>query len=146
MAFGFFDPWPGDTWDDRLRRELSEVFGRLGGTARAGTPYPPVNLYEKAEGYVLTAEVPGLEPKDFDVSVEGDRVTLRGERRIEHPSDAHTGVHRRERPTGVFRRVVQLPRPADADRAQAVYRNGVLVLMIPKAKEHQPRQINVQTG
>lgn len=143
-----FDPWPGDPRADfgRLRREMEEVFGRLVEAPQLGrgAPFPPVNLYETADGYVLTAEFPGLEPKDVDVSIEGNRVTLRGERKIEVPDDKQTSLHRRERQSGIFRRTVELPAPTDSEKAQALYRNGVLWLRIPKAPEHQPRRIAVQ--
>ena len=125
---------------------MDEVFGRLAGPPRLGrgTPFPQVNLYETADGYVLTAELPGLEPKDVDLSIEGNRVTLRGERKIEVPDDKHTSLHLRERQSGIFRRTVELPAQADPDKAQALYRNGVLWLRIPKAPEAQPRRIAVQ--
>jgi HSP20 family protein len=139
------NPWANDPLAsyDQLRRGMDEVFERVGAraTRRAGA-FPPVNLYEKANDYVLTAELPGLGGDDIDVSVERNRVTLRGERKIEHPSDA--SLHRVERQGGVFRRTVELPVDVDADKAQAVYQNGVLTLQIPKAAAHQPRQIAVK--
>jgi HSP20 family protein len=143
-----FDPLPGDPRADfgRLRREMEDAFGRLAGVPRLarGIPFPPVNLYETSDGFVLSAELPGLQPKDVDVSIEGNRVTLRGERRIEVPDDPPTSVHRRERPSGIFRRTVELPAQVDSEKAQAVYKNGVLWLRIPKAAEAQPRRITVQ--
>jgi HSP20 family protein len=105
-----------------------------------------VNLYESEAGYVLTAELPGLASPDFEISVEGNRVTLRGERKVDYPDDGRTSIHRRERPSGIFRRSVELPAPLDPDKAEAVYRNGVLMLRVPKARSHQPRQITVQTS
>jgi HSP20 family protein len=139
------NPWANDPLAsiDQLRRGLDEVFERAGArtTRRAGA-FPPVNLYETTSDYVLTAELPGLSGDDIDVSVERNRVTLRGERKIGHPSDA--SLHRVERSTGVFRRTVELPVDVDADKAQAVYQNGVLTLQIPKAAAHQPRQIAVK--
>jgi HSP20 family protein len=144
----FFDPLPGDPRADfgRLRREMDDVFGRLAGVPRLarGTPFPPVNLYETADGFVLSAELPGLQPKDVDVSVEGNRVTLRGERKIEVPDDQQTSLHRRERSSGIFRRTIELPAQVDAEKAEAVYKSGVLWLRIPKAAEAQPRRIAVQ--
>jgi HSP20 family protein len=137
------NPWSNDPLAsfDQLRRGMDELFEHVGArtTRRAGA-FPPVNLYESANEYVLTAELPGLSGDDIDVSVERNRVTLRGERKIEHPSDA--GLHRVERPAGVFRRTVELP--VDADKAQAACRNGVLTLQIPKAAAYQPRQIAVK--
>ena len=139
------NPWANDPLAsyDQLRRGMDELFERVGArtTRRAGA-FPPVNLYEAANEYVLTAELPGLSGDDIDISVERNRVTLRGERKIEHPSDA--SLHRVERQGGVFRRTIELPVDVDADKAQAVCRNGVLMLQIPKAPEHQPRQIAVK--
>jgi HSP20 family protein len=125
---------------------MDDVFGRLAGVPRLarGTPFPPVNLYETTDGFVLSAELPGLQAKDVELSIEGNRLTLRGERKIEVPDDQQTSLHRRERASGVFRRTIELPAHVDAEKAQAVYRNGVLWLRIPKAPEAQPRRIAVQ--
>jgi len=141
------NPWSLDPFPDvgELRRRMEEVFDRVGGgstgVARAGV-HPPVNLYETGDSYVLTAELPGLRVEDIEISVERDRLTLRGERKIEHPQDA--SLHRVERRAGAFRRTVQLPVEVDGEKVEAVYRNGVLTLRIPKAPEHQPRRITVQ--
>ena len=67
--------------------------------------HPPVNLYETADDYVLTAELPGSSAADIDLTIERNRVTLRGERKIEHPSDA--SLHRVERRGGRFRRTIE---------------------------------------
>jgi HSP20 family protein len=138
-------PWANDPLAsyDQLRRGMDELFERVGArtTRRAGA-FPPVNLYETTNDYVLTAELPGMIGDDIDVSVERNRVTVRGERKIEHPSDA--SLHRVERPSGVFRRTIELPVDVDTEKAQAVCKNGVLTLQIPKAAAHQPRQISVK--
>ena len=146
--FWLSDPWYGDPLPDlgELRRRMDEVFDRLPGTSpasRAGV-FPAVNLYEVGDGYVLTAELPGLRAEDIDVSVERDRVTLRGERQIEYPKDA--SLHRLERSAGAFRRTVQLPVELDGEKVEAIYRNGVLTLRIPKAAAHQPRRISVKAS
>ena len=147
VSRGFFDPWSSDPWADfgRLRRELDSAFERFGvrGSPRRG-PFPAVNLYETTDGYVLTAEVPGSSREELDVSVEGSRVTLSGKRHIALPEGA--SVHRRERPEGSFRRTVELPAPLDADKAEAVYRHGVLSVRLPKAASHQPRSIGVRSA
>lgn len=141
------NPWSPDSWGslDQLRRGMEDLFEQAGaGSRRRGGAYPPVNLYEAAEGYVLTAELPGVASGDIEISIEGNRVTLRGERRIEQPQDA--SVHRLERQSGEFRRTVELPLEVDADKAEAVHRNGVLMLRIPKAPEHKPRRIAVKAS
>lgn len=146
----FGSPLPGESWGalDRLQRDMMRAFDRLG-TIRdpgRGSPFPPVNLYETAQGYVLTAEIPGVKSGDLDVSVEGERVTIRGERRIDYPSDGSTSLHRRERQTGVFRRSFNLPELADPEKAEAVCRHGILMVRIPKAEARQPRRISVRAS
>ena len=140
-------PWSSDLDSsfEQLRREMENLFDRAGArtTRRAGA-FPPVNLYETVDDYVLTAELPGVGAKDIDLSIERNRLTLRGERRIEHPSDA--SVHRVERQGGRFRRTIELPAEVDGARAEAAHRNGVLVLRIPKAEAHKPRKIEVRTS
>ena len=146
----FRSPRSRDSWSalDQLQRDMMRAFDRLGtgvGPAR-GTPFPPVNLYESAEGYVLTAEIPGVKSEDLDVSVEGERVTIGGKRAIEYPSDGTTSLHRRERQAGVFRRTFNLPEPADPEKTEAVCRHGILMVRIPKAESAQPRRISVRAS
>jgi HSP20 family protein len=144
----FRSPQSQDSWAalDRLQRDMTQAFDRLGRrTGRAtGTPFPPVNLYQTDRGYVLTAEIPGVKNEDLEVSVEGERVTIGGKRAIEYPSDGSTSLHRRERQAGAFRRAFNLPEPADAEKTEAVCRNGILMVRIPKAESQQPRRISVR--
>jgi HSP20 family protein len=107
--------------------------------------YPPVNLHETAEGYILTAEIPGVAPESVDVSIEGSTVTLSGERKIDVAAGDGTAVHRRERQSGTFRRAFELPSKIDLDAAKATHKNGVLTLRLPKAAEAKPRQIAIET-
>ncbi len=139
------DPFRRDSLPsfEALRRGLDELFAHVGSTSLAGAgAHPPVNLYETAEGYVLTSELPGLSSDGVEVSTDGNRVTIRGERRIERPHDA--SVHRLERRAGVFRRSFELPKDVDATKAQATYRNGVLMVRIPRSEKAQPRRIAVE--
>jgi HSP20 family protein len=149
--FGF----PGPSWDDswtafdQLRRELSGLlgsFGPEGARAPRSSVFPPVNLYETDDAWVLTAEVPGLRPEDLDVSVDGARVTLRGERKIAIPDQPGTSVHRRERQAGIFRRTFELPGAPESDKIEATYRHGVLRVRLPKPAPRQARQISVQAS
>ena len=146
-------PWaaaPRTSPFDQLRREMDALLHRFGGAnPAAGTwqgVFPAVNLYETADAYFLTAELPGVEAGDIDVSLEGPTVRIRGERKIDYPTDEKVSLHRRERPTGSFRRSFELPAAIEADKVEAVHRNGVLMLRLPKTPEHQPRQISVQSS
>ena len=146
----FRSPRSRESWTalDRLQRDMMRAFDRLGtGVAPArGAPFPPVNLYESTEGFVLTAEIPGVKNEDLEVSVEGERVTIGGKRAIEYPSDGSTSLHRRERQTGSFRRTFTLPEPADPEKTEAICRHGVLMVRIPKAESAQPRRISVRAS
>jgi HSP20 family protein len=142
-------PWGYEGWGGfgALRREMDDLFDRFGAFAPARSvyrAYPAVNLYETGDAYVLTAELPGVAPEDLEISLEGSTVTLSGERKA--ALDEGASVHRQERPAGTFRRAFDLPVPIDADKVEAVHRNGVLTLRLPKAPEHRPRQISVKAG
>ena len=142
-----FRPWTSDSTFDDLRREMDALFrSYTPGLAGARGVYPAVNLYETGDAFVLTAELPGVRKEDIHIGLEGSTVTLHGERRIDYPTDEKTSVHRIERQSGSFRRAFELPVPIEADKVEAVHRTGVLMLRLPKAPEHRPRQIRVQAG
>src|SRR5262245_28486708 len=116
----WFDPWP-DLGD--LHRRMDRLFERVSGPLTRAGVFPPVNLHETSDAYVLTAEVPGLRSEEIEVTVEHDRLTLSGERRIEYPKES--SLHRVERRGGSFRRTLQLPGEVDADKVEASDRNRV---------------------
>jgi HSP20 family protein len=147
--FDLLRPWSQESWGPfgALRREMDELFDRFGAfspVAASRAVFPPVNLYETEDAYVLTAEIPGIAPGELDVSLEGSTVTLRGERKS--PSLEGASVHRSERPVGPFRRAIDLPVSIDAEKVEAVHRHGMLTLRLPKTPEHRPRQITVKAG
>jgi len=147
--YGTGNPRRDDPWAtfDRLRREMQSLLGQSGWSElplQSPRVFPPTNLYDTAESLVLMAEMPGVREEDLDVSVQGSQVVLRGQRGIEYPEGASS--HRRERQVGAFHRTVELPFVVDADKVEASYRHGVLMLHLPKPREHQRRQIQVRTG
>lgn len=150
--YGFVQPWAGPRGAslDQLRREMDAALNRFGSpsaaTASGRGVFPPGNLYETPDAYVLTAELPGVEPGDIQVSLEGSTVSLRGERRIDYPTGDQVNLHRRERQAGSFRRAFELPGAIEADKVEAVHRHGLLMLRLPKTPEAQPRKIAVQNG
>jgi HSP20 family protein len=132
---------------DDLRREMDALFRHYAGTPGAAWgAFPAVNLYETADAFVLTAELPGVRREDIHVGLEGSKVTLRGERKIEYPKDPNTSIHRIERQSGGFRRAFELPLAIEVDKVEAVHRHGVLMLRLPKAQQHRARQVHVQAG
>jgi len=142
------NPWLGLMSD--LRRDLDSAFRAPSGVFQ-GTRgvYPLVNLAEDADGYVLSAELPGVSPDHITVSIEGSTVTLSGERKVEYPVAAagakSTAIHRRERPSGSFRRAFELPAEIDVEHARASHKNGVLTLTLPKSAAAKPRQIAIES-
>ena len=103
---------------------------------------PSVDIYENKDHIVLEAELPGMSREDFDLSVENNVITLRGERRFEK-QDETDNYHRVERSYGSFTRSFTLPQTVSAEGATAEYRNGVLRVTLPKREETKARRIEV---
>jgi HSP20 family protein len=139
-------PWSGETWDafENLRRGVDQLFARAGAPQSTQGVHPLVNLYENAEGFVLTAELPGMKLEDIELAVQGNRLSIRGERKISYPDDGRTNLHRRERQVGQFRRALELPVAIDSEKVEASYRNGVLLVKLPKSAAQRTRRIEVQ--
>ena len=116
--------WPSAPWSslvDELFRAMEPGMGRVGATSPiARGVYPPVNLYETEDGYVLTAELPGFELQDIHVSLEGSTVTVSGERKSHYEGLEGASLHRRERPSGSFRRAFELPGEIDPEHVEAM--------------------------
>ena len=137
MAFVYRDPF------EQLQNELDRMVN-----AAFGTPtglYPLVNVFDAGDAFVVKAELPGVDPKTVDINVEDDTLTIRGERSFTEPS-RDAAYHRRERGQGQFRRVVRLTGRLSAEEAKATYRDGVLTVRIPKAKEARPRRVQIETA
>lgn len=135
-----------------FRSEMDQLFDSFfsnrpfySDTGVAGLMAPPVDVEETAEGYVFRADLPGMTDKDVKVSLVGDTLTLRGERKRETESESGN-VHRTERVFGAFERTFTLPAPVRGDQVRASYRNGVLEIRVPKAEEARVREIEVQVG
>jgi HSP20 family protein len=103
---------------------------------------PPVDIYEDEKKVVIKLEVPGIEEKDLQVSVENNTLTVRGERKFES-EEKEENFHRIERRYGSFYRSFTLPTTVDAENVEAKYTAGILRLELNKKAEAQPRQIKV---
>jgi HSP20 family protein len=103
---------------------------------------PAVDIREEAERYLISADVPGVDPKDIDITMENGVLTIKGERRSEAKSDSD-GFRRVERAFGSFYRRFSLPDTADAEAISASSNQGVLEVSIPKKQALQPRRIEV---
>jgi HSP20 family protein len=118
---------------------LQDQIGQLVGTDAPGWT-PPVDLYETPSEFVLTAELPGLSREQIDISVEENRINIRGERTGQAPCEQY---HRVERGHGRFSRAFSLPEPVDVDAVTADLRDGVLTVNLPKAVGRGSRRIDV---
>ena len=103
---------------------------------------PPVDVYEDEKKVVLKLEVPGIQEKDLDVSVENNTLTVKGERKFEE-EEKEENFHRIERRYGSFLRAFTLPTTVETENIDAKYENGVLKIELKKKPEAQPKQIKV---
>ncbi len=137
-------------WDD-LHREMDRIFDSFFGVAfnRTSAMSAPLNLdvAETDKSYVVTAELPGLEQKDIDLTIADGILTLKGEKRQEEESGDKT-FHRTERSYGSFKRILQLPSDADEQKVNATMKNGVLEIEIGKNEKAEPsaRKIDIKTA
>jgi HSP20 family protein len=128
-----------------IRRLQGEVDRALGSPARATGGYPAINLWQGTDSAALTAELPGVDPSDIDISVKEDVVTITGERKPP-ATDEQTVWHRRERPYGRFGRVVQLPFRVDRDRVEARIQDGVLQIELHRPEADKPRRVQIKAA
>jgi HSP20 family protein len=135
---------------DRLQRQMNNLFDNQ---YEQGEPDPTptcdwrpvVDVYEDAERFVLTAELPGVEPSAVDLRVEQHQLTVKGERKLEREEKKENYL-RLERPYGTFARTFTLPESVDTTKIGAEYKNGLLHISIPKRSEVMPKQITVKIG
>ncbi len=134
-------------WDPlaELRRLQRDVDRAIGGAGAVDEPFPALNIYSTSEEVLLTAEVPGIDPKELSISVNGNRLSLEGERQAEEINQ-QVVCHRRERGTGSFARTVLLPFNVESDKVTASYRNGVLSVKLPREETAKPRKIAIAAG
>jgi HSP20 family protein len=133
------------TLQERMNRMFDESYrGRQAGEdwALGGSWAPAVDIYETDGSIVLQAELPGLDPKDVDVRVENNVLTLRGQRKFDE-TVTKDNYHRVERSYGSFTRSFTLPSEVDTEKIQANYRDGVLRLTLPTREEAKPKQIAI---
>lgn len=140
-----YEPWG---LFGQLRDEMDRAMGRTA-LAYGGSPLatgdwaPAVDIREEKECYVIHADIPGVDPKDIEVSMENGVLTVKGERESEK-RDEREGFKRVERSKGSFYRSFSLPDSVDGDAISAKSRHGVLELVIPKAKNTGSRKISVE--
>jgi HSP20 family protein len=139
MAFAYRDSF------ETLQRELEAMLESALGGGGSPSVYPPVNLFDAGQEFVARAELPGVDPGSVELTVEENRLVLRGQRRLDG-AEKDGAYHRRERGEGEFRRVVRLPANVAQADVKAEYRDGVLTVRIPKAPETQPHRVAIQSA
>ena len=133
---------------NRIQSRINELFEDTFGRARvqqgAGTGvwYPPVDILESKDSYIIRAELPGMRNEDLKTEVNEGMLTLSGERKFEDPADG-VEYHRVERVARKFSRSFYLPQTVKQDSIKATYRDGILEVQVPKAEEAKPRQIAI---
>ncbi|MEW6381233.1 MAG: Hsp20/alpha crystallin family protein [bacterium] len=151
-------------WDplremESLRRDFDRIFSTLGEWtspfSRASFlpglstwQYPMVNINEDKDNYYVEALAPGVNPKAIDISIAHNSLTISGEKLmagagVEVKPEAY---HRNERAAGKFSRSIEMPTEVDADKVKADYRNGLLLVTLPKSEKAKPKQITVNVG
>lgn len=137
-----------DPFDDlaSLRESMDKLFEQFTTRIpRAAGPavWPPaVEVYETDGDIVVRAELPGIDPKDVEIQVANDTLTIKAEAKAEH-EDKNRNYYVRELRYGSFMRALTLPSSAQGDLAKAAYRNGILEIRIPKSERAKPKTVKV---
>jgi HSP20 family protein len=145
--------WP--SWESdpyarvaEMRRDMQRLFDAVegrGGEVRPSGVFPPLNVTEDQDNYYARAELPGVDPSAVELSAQHKTLEIAGERKIATESE-RASYHRRERVEGRFHRSLSLPADVDAEGIEASYTDGILTIVIPKAEDRKPRQIEVKTS
>lgn len=126
-----------------LQKELDRLFGRDYSpySTYGRRSYPAVNLFEKDDQLVLKSEVPGIDKKDLDISLENDVLTIKGE--LGKGCKEDVKFHRQERSKGIFQRSVKLPYQVDSEKVLAKLENGILTVTLEREESTKPRSIAI---
>jgi HSP20 family protein len=133
------------TLQDQINRLFSDAFERTEGESNLTAWAPAVDINENEHELVVKADLPGIDPKELDIRVENNVLTIRGERKFEKKVDQDNYL-RVERTYGSFSRSFALANTVNPEGIKADYQNGVLTLAVPKREEAKPKQIKVNVG
>jgi len=141
-----FEPFRGaSSLQDQINRVFNDVFERAGEESNLTSWAPAVDIFETEQELVVKADLPDIDPRDLDIRVENNILTIRGERNFEKKvsEDKYLRV---ERAYGSFSRSFSLANTVNSEAIKADYQNGVLTLTVPKREEAKPKQIKVNVG
>lgn len=136
-AMQVVDRWLPDRANENDSRAMTALWSNLKG--------PAVDIEDRADEVIVSAELPGLDKKDFDVEIEADRLILRGEKKASKEK-REGGYYYSETSYGSFHRVIPLPSEVDRDKADATYKHGVLTVKLSKTEEAKGRRITVKVS
>jgi len=133
---------------EQMRREMDRFWDSFfeGGVRRtegAGEWFPSLDVAETKNDVVVKAEVPGMDPKDIDISLSDGVLTIKGEKKQER-EEKEGDYHLTERSFGAFTRAIQLPTEVQSDKIEASYKNGVLKVTLPKSEEAKKKEIKIK--
>ena len=131
------------TFENEMGRIFQDLANRTADTEAQVVWAPRVDVEEGQESYVVKAELPGIRLEDIKITIADNQLVIRGERRRE-VEKTDTTYHRVERTYGSFERAFTLTKAVDADKIQAMYRDGVLEVRVPKAEEAKAREIQIK--
>lgn len=143
----FNNRFPLSIWDefDRLEREMDRLAGAFGDLGAPEPDFPAMNVWVNDDEALVTAQLPGVEPGNLELSVVGESLTISSERKPEKVSSGGK-LHRQERAMGRFTRSIELPFPIQAERVEASLQKGVLHVRAPRAEADKPKRISVRTS
>jgi HSP20 family protein len=132
-----------DSWREveRLQREIKRLFA--GEYVPFEPGYPAINVWSNGDNVIVTSEIPGVDPAEIEISVEGESLTVSGSRTPEELKEGET-YHRQEIAYGHFRRNVRLPFRVDSSKVEARHENGVLTIALPRIEEDKPKKIEIK--
>ncbi len=141
-------PWKSFGEISRLRREMDDLFNRIFGETTLskisfGKWQPLVDISETDTDVVVKAELPGIDAKDVDVSITGDRLIIKGEKQQEK-EEKEENRYRSERYYGTYQRVIDLPTLVEEDKTEATYKKGILTITLPKVEKVKKKQIKIK--
>jgi HSP20 family protein len=140
-------PWERTKTLSKLRKEMDDLWGRFFGDTgfpilSEATWAPALDVKETKENIVVTAEIPGLSAKEVEVTISGDMLTIKGEKKQEK-EEKEESYHLIERRYGLFSRSIRLTTDVDAKNVKASFKEGVLTISLPKSEKAKEKQIKV---
>jgi HSP20 family protein len=149
MSLAYYEPW---SLLDRFDKQLNQLAYADNSLSSNDKDYsnnvtshwrPSVDIKEEANRFLITADIPGVEPKNIEITMDDGVLTIKGERQSASEEEQQ-GYKRVERASGAFYRRFSLPETADAERIEATGKNGVLEITLPKHEKLKPRKIEVK--